>query len=50
MQKVFDALGLPPVLCVLAVVGLLVGALGIVRLVVAENGVTAGSGPITELK
>jgi hypothetical protein len=50
MHKVSDAIGLPPMLCVLALIGLLVGALGIVRLVVAEYGTTAGNGPTSELK
>jgi len=50
MQKVYDAIGLPPMLCVLAIVGLFVGAVGIVRLMVAEHGTVAGDAPITVLK
>ena len=50
MHKVSDAIGLPPMLCVLALLGLLVGALGVVRLVVAEYGIRTGNGPTTELK
>jgi len=50
MQKVCDAIGLPPMLCVFAIVGLFVGALGIVQLVVTEHGTSAGDGPVTALK
>jgi hypothetical protein len=50
MQKIYDAIGLPPMLCVFAIVALFVGALGIVRLVVTEHGTSAGNGPITALK
>jgi hypothetical protein len=50
MQKIYDAIGLPPMLCVFAIVGLFVGPLGIVRLVVTEHGTSAGDGPVTALK
>jgi hypothetical protein len=50
MQKIYDAIGLPPMLCVFAIMGLLVGALGITRLVVTEYGILTGNRPVTVLK
>jgi hypothetical protein len=50
MQKICDAIGLPPLLCVFAIVGLFVGAVGIVRLVETEHGILAGNGPVAALK
>ena len=50
MQKICDAVGLPPILCVFAMVGLLLGTLGIIQLAVTEHGTSAGDGPATALK
>jgi hypothetical protein len=50
MQKICDAIGLPPMLCMFAILGLSVGTLGVARMVMTNYGVSTENGPVTALK